>query len=236
MGFERTATVRPAGGRRATSVGSVVPLFELDDVSMDRGGRPVLAHLDLSVPDGGITAVTGPSGCGKSTVLRLFNRLLVPDSGRVLFRGTDVAEIDPLELRRKVGMVMQRPTPFPGSVADNLRAAAELGDAAVSEVLASVDLAADMAARDAQELSGGEQQRVCLARTLATGCDVLLVDEGTSSLDEAATHTLEHLARRIAGHGRPLVWVTHDLAQADRLADHRIRMDARPSGGDRDAG
>jgi putative ABC transport system ATP-binding protein len=147
-----------------------------------------------------------------------------------------------LALRRQVGMVLQRPTPFPGTVADNIRAAAQLTDAQVVELLASMDLAAELAQRDARELSGGEQQRVCLARTLATGCEVLLVDEGTSSLDDASTATLERLVRRVADEGRPVVWVTHDLAQAERLADHRLVM-AVPdehvppgAGGDDDGG
>jgi putative ABC transport system ATP-binding protein len=202
----------------------VPALFELRDVSIRRGGRTVLVGCSAEVPDGGVTVITGPSGCGKSTLLRLCNRLLVPDAGTVRFRGTDVANLDPLALRRQVGMVLQRPTPFPGTVADNLRAAAELTDAQVVELLASVDLPAELAQRDARELSGGEQQRVCLARTLATGCEVLLVDEGTSSLDDAATATLERLVRRVAEAGRPVVWVTHDLAQAERLADHRLDM------------
>jgi putative ABC transport system ATP-binding protein len=219
----------------------VVALFEFDEVSISRGGHPVLVRFCAAVPDEGITAITGPSGCGKSTLLRLCNRLLVPDAGAIRFRGADLCTLDPLSLRRRVGMVLQRPTPFPGTVADNLRAAAELDDGKVEELLASVDLAASLADRDAAELSGGEQQRVCLARTLATGCEVLLVDEGTSSLDDAATATLERQVRRMADDGRPVVWVTHDLAQAARLGDHRIAMTGpantpRHSGGDDDGG
>lgn len=214
----------------------MVALFEFDEVSISRGGHPILVRFCATIPDEGITTVTGPSGCGKSTLLRLCNRLLVPDTGTIRFRGADLSTLDPLSLRRRVGMVLQRPTPFPGTVADNLRAAAELDGAEVVELLASVDLAASLADRDAKELSGGEQQRVCLARTLATGCEVLLVDEGTSSLDDTATATLEHQVRRMADHGRPVVWVTHDLAQAARLGDHRIEMTGptgseSPSGG-----
>lgn len=209
-------------------------LFEFRGVSVERDGRRVPARFSAAIADRGITVVTGPSGSGKSTLLRLCNRLLVPAEGTVLFGGTDVATLDPLALRRRVGMVFQQPTPFPGTVLDNLRTAAELDRDEAAGLLASVDLDPAMLDRDARDLSGGEQQRVCLARTLATHPEVLLVDEGTSALDEAATAILEELVRGIADGGRPVVWVTHDLAQADRLADHRLAMDAGPERSDDD--
>lgn len=167
--------------------------------------------------------MVGPSGAGKSTLLRLCDRLEVPSRGRVLFRGDDVAALDPLRLRRRVGLVAQRPTPFGGTVADNLRVASPaLARDDVDAVLARVELGPEFADRPANELSGGEAQRVCLARTLLTGPEVLLMDEPTSSLDPRARHALERLARGQADAGVPVVWVSHDLAQVERIADHVV--------------
>jgi UDP-glucose/iron transport system ATP-binding protein len=173
------------------------------------------------VPDEGVTVVIGPSGSGKTTLLRLCNRLEVPDAGCVRFRGDDVAGLDPLALRRQVGMVFQRPTVFAGTVRENLAvAAADLDDEGACAALAHADLPPSFLDRPAHELSGGEGQRVCLARTLAAHPEVLLMDEPTSSIDERSTKVLEELARQRAADGTPVVWVTHDLAQMRRLADH----------------
>jgi putative ABC transport system ATP-binding protein len=164
--------------------------------------------------------LVGPSGSGKSTLLRCCNRLEVPVSGAVRFRGADVSGLDPLELRRRVGMVFQRPTPFAGTVRDNLRVAEpEITERASVLALERVGLAGELLDRSARALSGGEAQRVCLARTLVTRPDVVLMDEVTSSVDPAATLALEGLARALAGAGVPVVWVTHDLEQMRRLAD-----------------
>jgi putative ABC transport system ATP-binding protein len=165
----------------------------------------------------------GPSGAGKSTLLRLCNRLEVPSRGRILFRGDDVADLDPLRLRRRVGLVAQRPTPFGGTVADNLRVASPSIDRdEIDTVLCRVELGPEFAGRPANELSGGEAQRVCLARTLLTRPEVLLMDEPTSSLDPRARGALERLARGQAAGGVPVVWVSHDLAQVERVADHVV--------------
>src|SRR3954454_17258480 len=128
--------------------------------------------------------------------------------------------MDPLALRRRVGMVFQTPTPFGGSVLDNLAVARpDIGLDEARAVLERVELDASFLARPATELSGGEAQRVCLARTLVTGPEVLLMDEPTSSVDPQATQALERLARRLRGSGVVCIWVTHDLAQMRRLAD-----------------
>ncbi len=167
-----------------------------------------------------MTVVAGPSGAGKSTLLRLCNRLEVPTSGRICFRGDDVAGLDPRHLRRRVGMVFQRPTPFAGTVRDNLHVAEpELTDAAAADALERAELERSFLDRPAHELSGGEAQRLCLARTLVTRPEVLLMDEPTSALDPQATGALERLGRRFADTGVPVLWVTHDLAQMRRLAD-----------------
>ena len=199
----------------------------VDPVADGRNDRPapILDDVCCAMPAGGITVISGPSGSGKSTLLRLCNRLEVPTRGVVRHRGQDIATLDPVELRRSVGMVFQRPTPFPGTCLDNLNVARAMGGAAAAELLDRVGLAAELLDRDATTLSGGEAQRLCLARTLATGCDVLLADECTSSLDPESTAVLEQLARNLAGAGTTVLWVTHDRAQQARLADHRLVLD-----------
>jgi putative ABC transport system ATP-binding protein len=173
------------------------------------------------VPDAGVTVVVGPSGSGKSTLLRLCNRLEAPTVGTLRFHGDDVAALDPLRLRRRVGMVFQQPAMFGGTVRDNLRVAdAHLSEGAARDALGRADLAPAFLDRPASELSGGEAQRVCLARTLVTEPEVLLMDEPTSSVDARSRHALEDMTLGLARNGVRVVWVTHDLAQARRLADH----------------
>jgi putative ABC transport system ATP-binding protein len=207
----------------SVSSGSGPPLFELSGVSLVIDDTTILADVDLAVPDRGITVLVGPSGAGKSTLLRLLNRLDVPTAGEVRFRGEPVDAIDPLALRRRVGMVFQRPAPFPGTVRDNLLVADPGGsDDELRAALDDARLDARFLDRDADELSGGEAQRMCLARTLVTRPEAVLMDEPTSSLDPDARGGLERTARRLADGGRPLVWVTHDLDQAGRLADDLV--------------
>jgi len=201
-----------------------VTLFEFDDVVVRFGDDVALDHVTASVPDGGsVTCLLGASGSGKSTLLRLCNRLEVPTSGEVRFRDRPLLDIDPLQLRRQVGMVFQRPTPFPGSVRDNLLVAdPDATEEEMRDVLEKVHLPVAFLGREADSLSGGEQQRGSLARTLITRPEVLLMDEPTSALDPTATRALEELGRELAGGGMPVLWVTHDLLQADRIADRRI--------------
>jgi putative ABC transport system ATP-binding protein len=177
----------------------------------------------MSIPSGS-TALLGPSGSGKSTLLRLLNRLADPDAGVVRFHGTDVRELDPLELRRRVGLVPQLPAPVPGSVADNIGFGPSL-DGRDVDPEAPVRLAGldpSFLDRDASRLSVGEQQRVMLARALALEPEVLLLDEPTASLDAAATEAVESALRDL--HGVSLILVTHDPGQADRLAERTIQL------------
>ena len=199
-------------------------LFEFDEVVVRFGEVVVLDHVTTSVGDGGaVTCLLGPSGAGKSTLLRLCNRLEVPSAGAVRFRGRDLSTTDPLSLRREVGMVFQRPTLFPGTVRDNLRVAQPGGsDRSFTVALERAHMSPELLDRDADSLSGGEAQRACLARTLVTEPEVLLMDEPTSALDPGATRGLEELGRRLAEEGMPVLWVTHDLAQAERIADDRV--------------
>ena len=195
-------------------------LFAFESVSVGRSDARRLEGLDARLPDGGLTVVAGPSGSGKSTLLRLCNRLEVPSAGIVRHRGDDVADRDPLTLRREVAMVFQRPVAFAGSVHDNLREADPGCDEARGvALLERVGLAASFLGRDAGELSGGEAQRACLARALATDPRVMLMDEPTSALDAKASAVLERLARGLVDDGTPVVWVTHDQEQMRRLAD-----------------
>lgn len=199
-------------------------LFAFSDVVVAYDDVVVLDGMDAEIADGGsITCLLGPSGSGKSTMLRLCNRLEVPTSGCIRYRGDDIADEDPLDLRRRVGMVFQRPTVFPGTVRDNLLVAKPGASSdRCEEVLRRAHIDANLLDRDADSLSGGESQRVCLARTLIAGPEVLLMDEPTSALDPAATRSLETLGIELARDGMPIVWVTHDLDQADRIADERL--------------
>ena len=199
------------------------PLLTFEGVTVAGGNRPRLDGATGSVPDCGISVIVGPSGSGKSTLLRCCNRLEVPTSGRVLLRGEDVAGLDPLGLRRRVGMVFQRPTPFPGSGLANLRIAEPaLTEDAAAEVLHDVGLDASFLVRSSTELSGGESQRLCLARTLVTKPDVVLLDEVTASVDPTARLGIEALARELADRQVRILWVTHDLEQMRRLAAHVV--------------
>jgi putative ABC transport system ATP-binding protein len=197
-------------------------LFEFRGVGLVADGHVRLRDVTCVLPDHGVTVIAGPSGSGKSSLLRLCNRLEVPTSGTVIYRDRDLASADPLVLRREVGMVFQRPVALPGTVADNLREARPAAtDAEVAAQLARVGLDG-LADREARELSGGEAQRMCLARTLLTGPRTVLFDEPTSSLDPGAASSIESLAVDLADQGVPSVWVTHDLDQLRRLAHHVI--------------
>jgi putative ABC transport system ATP-binding protein len=196
------------------------PLFAFDAVSVGPPEARRLDGLDAQLPAGGLTVIAGPSGSGKSTLLRLCNRLEVPSEGVVRHRGEDIAQRDPLTLRREVAMVFQRPVTFAGTVLDNLREAdAECDAARGAELLERAGLAATFLARDAGELSGGEAQRACLARALATDPHVMLMDEPTSALDAKATAVLERLAQQLVADGTPVIWVSHSEEQMRRLAD-----------------
>jgi putative ABC transport system ATP-binding protein len=203
-------------------------LFELERVSLRRGGEPVLVELSARFPEG-VSAVVGPSGSGKSTLLRLLDRLSDPDKGVVRFRGTDARELDPLQLRREVALVPQLPALLDGTVADNIGFAAGLSDRDpdLDRLLGLAGLEASFADRDVERLSVGEQQRTMIARALATEPDVLLLDEPTSALDEHARDSVERtvvdLHRKL---GNSIVIVTHDPEQARRLAEWVVRIDA----------
>lgn len=214
------------GRERSGPVSVAEPLFSFEDVTLTYGGAAVLDHVDLDLADHGVTVLAGPSGSGKSTLLRLCNRLDAPTSGTVRYRGDDVASLDPLAFRRRVGMVFQRPTLFPGTVRDNLLVAEpELTDRAAAIALGLCGLDPSFMDRTADDLSGGEAQRACIARTLVTRPEAMLMDEVTSALDPGHRRGIERLARRLAEEATPVVWVTHDLQQAERVGDRIVVLD-----------
>jgi putative ABC transport system ATP-binding protein len=199
--------------------------FEFERVSIVRAGRRVLDQVTASIPAAGITVISGPSGAGKTTLLRLCNRLEVSDEGTVCYRGQPLDALDPLVLRRRVGMVFQRPTPFPGSVADNLAVAhSEAGAEELAMALERVALDSGLLDQEARTLSGGELQRMCLARTLVTRPETLLLDEPTSALDAQPKRVFENTARDLAAQGITIIWVTHDEAQAGRVSDRIYQL------------
>ncbi len=212
-------------------------LLSARDVSVTAGSGLLLRGVDLDVPPGGVFAVIGPSGAGKSTLLKIFNRLLELETpplalrGEVLFRGRSIhgPGVDPDALRSRIGMLFQQPIVFPTTIARNVlfgvRHVERLSRRGLTERLEeALERAAlwqevkDRLQAPAVELSVGQQQRLCLARTLALRPEVILMDEPTSALDPRATAAIEALIGELAI-THTIVLVTHDLAQAQRLAD-----------------
>ena len=216
---------------------AVLARIEIEDLSIHYGAHQVVDRLNLKIPAQAITALIGPSGCGKSSVLYSLNRLtdLIPRcrvSGTVRFNGLDNALLakNPMLLRRHVGMLFQRPNPFPFSIWRNLAFALEQhglrnrGELAarIESALREVGLWSEVSSRlnePALSLSGGQQQRLCLARALVLEPSVLLMDEPCSALDPLSTQTIEALMQRLAQR-HTIVLVTHSLAQARRVAGH----------------
>lgn len=200
--------------------------FVLRGVTVRRGGRTVLDGVDAEIPGQGVTALWGPSGAGKSTLLRLLDRLDVPDDGSITYDGTPLDQLDPHRLRRRVGMVFQRATPFAGTVADNLAVAAPDADrTARGKALERVSLDPELLDRDADTLSGGELQRMCLARTLITEPETLLLDEPTSALDATPAREFERTVLALVDDGDlTVVWVGHDDEQVRRVADRVLEL------------
>jgi putative ABC transport system ATP-binding protein len=191
----------------------------------------LIQDANFELRRGEILAIAGPSGSGKTSLLRLLNRLDEPTSGTVFVEGTDYRNLAPRELRRKLGMVTQRPHLFPGTVAENLQfGPAQRGETlpqeAIDKLLGRVGLGG-YAERNVANLSGGEAQRVSVARSLANSPLVLLLDEPTSALDEVAKLEVESSIQKIVrDRGVTCVMVTHDLAQACRLAERALLLES----------
>jgi putative ABC transport system ATP-binding protein len=197
------------------------PKIEVSGLWYAVGGTEILKGVDAIFPVGRITSVVGPSGAGKSTLLRALNGLVEPTLGEVYLDGLPTSRIDPLALRRRVGMVFQLPTLFGKTVEDTTLYGARLaGKSAEPEgLLEMVGLGASFKDRDPQSLSVGEQQRVSIARALALGPEVLLMDEPTSALDGAARRRIEELIEELnTSLNLTIVLVSHTLDQVQRLA------------------
>jgi phosphate transport system ATP-binding protein len=209
-------------------------VFDIDDLSVNYGPTTAFSAVTLDIYRSQITAVIGPSGCGKSTFIRCLNRMndLVPSAkvgGRILYHGADIygGDVDPVEVRRRVGMVFQRPNPFPKSIYDNVAFAPRvlgMRDAIAERVERALRGAAlwdevkDRLKTSALALSGGQQQRLCIARALAVEPDVILLDEPASALDPISTQAIEDLMQDLK-RDYTLVIVTHNMQQAARVAD-----------------
>jgi phosphate transport system ATP-binding protein len=212
----------------------VEAVFEAKDISIFYGRKKALAGVTLRIPRSEITALIGPSGCGKTTFLRSLNRMndSVPNfriEGEILYHGHDMyaSNVDQVEVRRRIGMVFQKPNPFPKSIYDNVAwAPRNLGlkhdlDDRVEQALRGAalwDEVKDRLKDGALGLSGGQQQRLCIARAIAIEPDVLLLDEPASALDPIATASIEELMHTLKGRFT-IVIVTHNMQQAARVAD-----------------
>ncbi len=191
-------------------------IFTLNNIDVDYGDNRILSGIFLNIPEG-IFVILGPSGSGKTTMLRLLNRMISPSSGEIFYNGNSLFDYPVRELRRNVGMVFQKPILFDGTVRSNISfAASDISDDEIKSLLEKVGLPNNYIERRSDELSVGEAQRVCLARTLSTKPDVLLLDEPTSALDPTAVKTIEELLLGFS-QNITLIWVTHIIEQALRL-------------------
>ncbi len=217
---------------RATTTRNVV--FDVSDVSVFYDGFRAVRDVTLPIYENQITALIGPSGCGKTTMLRCFNRMndLIEGArveGSILYHGVDLYDkrVDPVEVRRRVGMVFQKPNPFPKSIFDNIAFGPKIAgfsgnmDELVEQSLGRAalwDEVKDKLKESAMSLSGGQQQRLCIARAIAVQPDVILMDEPCSALDPIATLRIEELMQEIV-EDYTIVIVTHNMQQAARVSD-----------------
>ncbi len=220
-----------AGRRGFTSREAV---FELGDVTVSYGGNPAVADVSMAMYKNAITALIGPSGCGKSTLIRCLNRMndLIPSAavtGSVRYHGQDIyaADVDAVEVRKRIGMVFQKPNPFPKSIFDNIAFGPRiLGmDGNMDEIVEGAlrraalwDEVKDRLDTNAFGMSGGQQQRLCIARCLAVNPDVILMDEPCSALDPISTGKIEDLMMELK-QDYSIVIVTHNMQQAARVSD-----------------
>jgi phosphate transport system ATP-binding protein len=212
-------------------------VIEIHNLHVHYGQFHAVGDVSFNVPKNRITALIGPSGCGKSTVLRCMNRMndLIPTAhvhGEILYHGANIQDpaVDPVSVRRRIGMVFQKPNPFPKSIYDNVAWGAKINgiggnlDELVERCLrraALWDEVRDKLKQSGLALSGGQQQRLCIARALANGPDVILMDEPCSALDPISTLKIEDLMRELAK-DITIVIVTHNMQQAARVSDQTV--------------
>ncbi len=244
---EKTETVTQVGDRTALAAEAVQPrpqgarvaqvadpVFEIRDLRVTYGGKLAVDEVSLDIARGEITAIIGPSGCGKSTFIRCLNRMndLIPGArvaGSIRYHDQDLyaKDVDPVEVRRRIGMVFQKPNPFPRSIYDNIAFGPRLMgrrrglDDVVERSLTDAALWDEVKGslkKSALALSGGQQQRLCIARALAVDPEVILMDEPASSLDPISTAKIEDLMQQLAG-DYTIVIVTHNMQQAARVSN-----------------
>jgi phosphate transport system ATP-binding protein len=221
--------------------------IETEELDIFYGDFRAVKHVNLQIEPNKITSIIGPSGCGKSTVIRAFNRMndFIPSShstGKVLFHGQNIYDpkVDPVQVRQRIGMVFQKPNPFPKSIYDNIAWGAKINDYKgnlndlVEESLQKAALwseVKDQLQKSALSLSGGQQQRLCIARALAVKPDIILMDEPCSALDPIATLKIEDLMRELSKN-YTIIIVTHNMQQAGRASDFTayFTMDADRAG------
>ncbi|MGD8321114.1 MAG: phosphate ABC transporter ATP-binding protein PstB [Gemmatimonadota bacterium] len=211
------------------------PALEARDVSVFYGSKEAVKRVSLVVPANHVVALIGPSGCGKSTFLRCLNRMndLIEDArveGSVMFRGRDLyaSDVDPVEVRRRIGMVFQKPNPFPRSIYDNTAFGPRINgyEGSLDEIVrtsleqaALWDEVSERLGDSAYDLSGGQQQRLCIARALAVKPEIILMDEPASALDPIATQRIEELIYELKK-DYTIIIVTHNMQQAARVSDY----------------
>ncbi|MFO8017773.1 MAG: phosphate ABC transporter ATP-binding protein [Promethearchaeia archaeon] len=202
-------------------------LLCLKNVSYKINSKAILSNISVKIEELGITGIIGPSGSGKSTLLRIINRLISPSAGTILLEGKDYIQFTPQQLRKRIGLVQQKPFLFPGTVKENLLYGPKIWDLHYSDkelinLLKKVALSATFLEREVDNLSVGEQQRVSLARSLANNPKILLLDEPTSALDIVSEEIIENSLKSLRDEGLKIIIVTHSLDQTKRLADQLL--------------
>ncbi len=205
--------------------------LSIRQLRLKRGGKSVLHDISLEVAEGELLVVIGRSGSGKSSLLRCINRLNDIEAGAILLDGRDINELPVTELRRKVGMLFQKSTAFEGSVAENIGFGARLhgetlGRKAVLDLMAQASLEAELVDEPASKLSGGQEQRLAIARALALSPSLLLLDEPTSALDPIATKGVEDALMRLRRETNlTMIWVSHSIEQARRVGSRVLLLE-----------
>ena len=240
MVFSYTDSLSQAGlSENIITFDDVEPVLETRNLSVAYGNNTAISNVMFQVPKNSIVSLIGPSGCGKSTLLRCFNRMndLIPSAtvkGTVKFAGQDIygPDVDPTEIRFRIGMVFQRPNPFPKSIYENVAFGPRINGMTddLDEIVESSlrraavwDEVKDRLSDSGLSVSGGQQQRICIARALAVNPEIVLMDEPASSLDPISTQAIEQLIQELSSEVT-IVIVTHNMQQATRISDYAAVM------------
>ena len=240
MVFSYTDSLSQAGlSENIITFDDVEPVLETRNLSVAYGNKTAISNVMFQVPKNSVWSLIGPSGCGKSTLLRCFNRMndLIPSAtvkGTVKFAGQDIygPDVDPTEIRFRIGMVFQRPNPFPKSIYENVAFGPRINGITddLDEIVESSlrraavwDEVKDRLSDSGLSVSGGQQQRICIARALAVNPEIVLMDEPASSLDPISTQAIEQLIQELSSEVT-IVIVTHNMQQATRISDYAAVM------------